>query len=157
METFWPPLWPGARPAGLNAIGRKLLEVTDVDQIIIQGATRTTGRNPGRIPKSSSSHTVKLVLTADDIRQPINVAHVLREHGMSLRRAHDVLTKLAQRQAVAVELDADDAGQLFSQLSDVGVNADPIQIPDIDVKRRRVGEGAGGTPALRGDALLTKS
>jgi hypothetical protein len=36
---------------GLNAIGRKLLEVADVDQIIIQGATRTTGCNAGRIPK----------------------------------------------------------------------------------------------------------
>jgi hypothetical protein len=42
---------------------------------------------------------------------------------MSLRRAHDALTRLAKRQAVAVEFDADDAGQLYAQLSDVGVNA----------------------------------
>jgi hypothetical protein len=37
--------------AGLNAIGRKLLEEADVDQIVIEGGTRTTGKNPGRPPK----------------------------------------------------------------------------------------------------------
>jgi hypothetical protein len=45
-------LKPGALGrAGLNAIGRKLLELADVDEIIIQGSTRTTGRNPGTIPR----------------------------------------------------------------------------------------------------------
>jgi hypothetical protein len=37
--------------AGLNAIGRKLLEEADVDQIVIEGGTRTTGKNSGRPPK----------------------------------------------------------------------------------------------------------
>jgi len=37
--------------AGLNAIARKLLEEADVDQIIVEGGTRTTGKNPGRPPK----------------------------------------------------------------------------------------------------------
>jgi hypothetical protein len=37
--------------AGLNAIGRKLLEVANVERIIIQGGVRTTGRNAGRRPK----------------------------------------------------------------------------------------------------------
>jgi hypothetical protein len=36
---------------GLNAIGRKLLEVADVDEIIIQGGTRTTGRTKGKVPR----------------------------------------------------------------------------------------------------------
>ena len=45
-------LKPGALGrAGLNAIGRKLLELADVDEIVIQGSTRTTGRNPGTIPR----------------------------------------------------------------------------------------------------------
>jgi hypothetical protein len=45
-------LKPGALGrAGLNAIGRKLLELADVDKIVIQGSTRTTGRNPGTIPR----------------------------------------------------------------------------------------------------------
>jgi hypothetical protein len=45
-------LHPGALcRAGLNAIGRKLLEEADVDQIIIEGGTRTTGQNAGRPPR----------------------------------------------------------------------------------------------------------
>jgi hypothetical protein len=36
---------------GLNAIGRKLLEEIDVDQIVIEGSTRTTGKNPARPPR----------------------------------------------------------------------------------------------------------
>jgi hypothetical protein len=37
--------------AGLNAIGRKLLEEADVDEIVIQGGARTTGRNKGARPR----------------------------------------------------------------------------------------------------------
>jgi hypothetical protein len=38
--------------SGLNAIGRKLLEVADVDEIIIQGGARTTGTHKGQIPNT---------------------------------------------------------------------------------------------------------
>jgi hypothetical protein len=45
-------LAPGALGrAGLNAIGRKLLEEADVDEIVIQGGARTTGRNKGKQPR----------------------------------------------------------------------------------------------------------
>jgi hypothetical protein len=45
-------LHPGALSrSGLNALGRKLLVEADVDQIIIEGGTRTTGKNPGRPPR----------------------------------------------------------------------------------------------------------
>jgi hypothetical protein len=37
--------------AGLNAVGRKLMELADVDQIIIQGSARTAGRNEGKTPR----------------------------------------------------------------------------------------------------------
>jgi hypothetical protein len=37
--------------AGLNAIGRKLLEEADVDEIVIKGSTRSTGRRPGVVPR----------------------------------------------------------------------------------------------------------
>ena len=37
--------------SGLNAIGRKLLEIADVDEIIIQGGARTTGRYKGKVPR----------------------------------------------------------------------------------------------------------
>ena len=44
-------LYPGALGRnGLNAIGRKLLEMADVEKIIIQGSARTTGRRKGTVP-----------------------------------------------------------------------------------------------------------
>ena len=43
---------PGAiGRAGLNVIGRKLLSEADVDELVIQGGTRTTGRAQGRTPR----------------------------------------------------------------------------------------------------------
>lgn len=36
---------------GLNAIGRKLLEMANVKKIIIQGSPRTTGRRKGTVPR----------------------------------------------------------------------------------------------------------
>ena len=45
-------LKPGALGrTGLNAIGRKLMELADVEEVIIQGSARTTGRNPANIPR----------------------------------------------------------------------------------------------------------
>jgi hypothetical protein len=38
--------------AGLNAIGRKMLEAADVTKLVIQGGARTSGRRPGRIPRT---------------------------------------------------------------------------------------------------------
>jgi hypothetical protein len=44
-------LHPGAcGRSGLNAIGRKLLEVAGVKRLIIQGGARTTGAKPGQAP-----------------------------------------------------------------------------------------------------------
>jgi hypothetical protein len=46
-------LSPGALGRrGLNAIGRKLLDEADADQIVIEGGTRTTGLCKGRAPRT---------------------------------------------------------------------------------------------------------
>jgi hypothetical protein len=37
--------------AGLNAVGRKILVEVDVDQIVVEGSTRTTGKREGRTPR----------------------------------------------------------------------------------------------------------
>jgi hypothetical protein len=47
----------GPRPgvlgrSGLNAIGQTLMEAADVDEIVIEGSTRTTGRMAGRAPRT---------------------------------------------------------------------------------------------------------
>jgi hypothetical protein len=45
-------LYPGALGrAGLNAVARKLLDEADVEEIVVEGSARTTGRNPRRRPK----------------------------------------------------------------------------------------------------------
>ena len=46
-------LYPGAlRRSGLNAICRKLMEEADVDEVVIEGGARSTGKNRGRVPRS---------------------------------------------------------------------------------------------------------
>ena len=46
-------LLPGALGrAGLNVIGRKFLEQANVDEIVIEGSTRTSGRMAGRTPRT---------------------------------------------------------------------------------------------------------
>ncbi len=53
MDAHVQGLTPGALGrAGLNAIGRKLMDEANVDEIVIQGGVRTTGRNRGRRPRA---------------------------------------------------------------------------------------------------------
>jgi hypothetical protein len=40
--------------SGLNAIGRKLLEMANVEKIVIQGSARATGRGKGTVPSKIS-------------------------------------------------------------------------------------------------------
>jgi DNA-binding transcriptional regulator YiaG len=65
------------------------------------------------------------------------VARLLTRHGMSLRKAHEVLNRLADGDTVAVELYADDARALVSEFSALGVSALPINPPEPDLKRIR--------------------
>jgi DNA-binding transcriptional regulator YiaG len=65
------------------------------------------------------------------------VARLLTRHGLSLRKAHEVLNRLAEGYTVAAELYADDARALVSELATLGVNALPIMPPEPDVKRIR--------------------
>jgi DNA-binding transcriptional regulator YiaG len=80
---------------------------------------------------------VRLRLQIDEVEKPVTVARVLTRHGMSLRKAHEVLNRLAEGETVAVELYADNAPSLVSELSSLGVNALPINPPEPDVKRIR--------------------
>jgi DNA-binding transcriptional regulator YiaG len=76
-------------------------------------------------------------LRARDIRQPVDFARLLTRYGISLRKAHDVLDKLAFGNSVAVELSAGDNETLLSELLQTGVDASVIRPPDVDVKRVR--------------------
>jgi DNA-binding transcriptional regulator YiaG len=89
-------------------------------------------RSPAR-----SDFPVRLVLTLDDVAKPVTVARLLTSHGMSLRKAHDALNRLADGETVAVELQAEAPRQLVSEFSALGVKAFPIEAPEIDVRRVR--------------------
>jgi DNA-binding transcriptional regulator YiaG len=89
-------------------------------------------RSPAR-----SDSPVRLILTLDDVQKPVTVARLLTSLGMSLRKAHDALNRLADGEVVAVELSAPNAGELVSELSALGVKAFPIEPPRADVRRVR--------------------
>ena len=92
-------------------------------------------------PPVQSGSPVRLNLANRKIQQPVDVARYLRSRGISLRKAHEAIDRLAARETVAIELYADDAAKLISELSDLGVNAYPIIAPQIDPKhvRERLG------------------
>jgi DNA-binding transcriptional regulator YiaG len=76
-------------------------------------------------------------LTGREIRQPVDFARLLTRYGISLRKAHDVLDKLAFGKSVAVELSTRNNKALLSELSESGVDASIIRPPDVDVKTVR--------------------
>jgi DNA-binding transcriptional regulator YiaG len=92
---------------------------------------------PKERSRVQSASPVRLMLTLDDVHKPVTVARLLSSLGMSLRKAHDALNRLADGEIVAVELHARDAGELVSELSALGVKALPIEPPQIDVRRVR--------------------
>jgi DNA-binding transcriptional regulator YiaG len=71
------------------------------------------------------------------IGQPVEVARALKRHGMSLRRAHDTLNRLARGDTVAVELGDGSSQKIISELFALGVNARVIEAPKADVKKIR--------------------
>jgi DNA-binding transcriptional regulator YiaG len=76
-------------------------------------------------------------LRTGDIARPIDVARLLVQHGLSLRKAHETLNRLANGEGVAVELHVTEGELLCSELSRLGVMALPIHLPTADVKRIR--------------------
>src|SRR5689334_14023659 len=92
----------------------------------------TRAKSPAR-----SGFPIPLVLALDDVKQPIEVVRLLKKRGLSLRKAHETLNRLAKRETVTVELRADSPGRLVSELAAFGVAAHAIEPPQSDVKRVR--------------------
>src|SRR6266853_2335220 len=88
-------------------------------------------------PPVRSGSPIRLSLAITKTTQPVSIALLLRKQGMSLRKAHETLDRLAARETVAVELYADDADTLISELADLGVKATPIVAPQIDARQVR--------------------
>jgi DNA-binding XRE family transcriptional regulator len=74
--------------------------------------------------------------------QPVAVAVALRKHGLSLRRAHAALNKLAEfGMAVAEMPEAVDLPALNAELGELGVMARRIVAPTVDPKQVRDASG----------------
>jgi DNA-binding transcriptional regulator YiaG len=114
-----------------------ILEEADVDQIVVEGGTRTTGKNPGRPPNASGSRAFMVVLVANEIARPVELARELVRYGLSLRKAHDILNRISEGACIPVELLSDDPEAVASELLGLGVAAHTIRIPDVDIKRLR--------------------
>ena len=69
--------------------------------------------------------------------RPVDVARLLTRHGLSLRKAHDALNRLAEGEAVAVELHAVNRRRLIAELSELEIRALPIRPPKANVKEVR--------------------
>lgn len=87
---------------------------------------------------SSDFPTVKVLLRNAGISRPVDVARVLKDLGLSLRKAHLVLDRLAEGEKVPAELDAravehDGLDRLLS----LGVEAHRIVPPSVDVRTIR--------------------
>src|ERR1700741_4526633 len=95
------------------------------------------GGTPGNAQDRSDSPIVKVRLTPREIEQPVKVARVLVEHGMSLRKAHQSINRLTEGETVAIELHADDRTQLSKKLSKLGLGVAFIELPNIDVRQIR--------------------
>jgi DNA-binding transcriptional regulator YiaG len=78
-----------------------------------------------------------MMLTPENIRQPVALARLLARNGISLRRAHDLLGRLTAGETVAVELHPIDTEKMAFELLEAGVKPALIEYPSADVKRVR--------------------
>jgi hypothetical protein len=81
-----------------------------------------------RSPAPSGFPAARFALSARQIAQPIDVATTLRQHGMSLRKAHDTLNRLARGERVAVALSCNPSA-LVAELATLGVDAVAVRTP----------------------------
>jgi DNA-binding XRE family transcriptional regulator len=97
-------------------------------------------------PPNRSGSSVPLALRADPERgmpRPVDLVRLLTRNGLSLRKAHDILNRLARDEAVPVKLPAvTDPDALVSELAALGVHgvrrSEP-ELVDIAALRERLG------------------
>jgi|KBSMisStaDraftv2_1062788.scaffolds.fasta_scaffold1102148_2 DNA-binding transcriptional regulator YiaG len=95
------------------------------------------GSAKARSPARSTSRPVRLILRAEEITRPVDLARLLARHGLSLRKAHEMLQRLARGESVAAEFEAPSASRIRTELAKLGIAARAIKLPAADVKRIR--------------------
>jgi DNA-binding transcriptional regulator YiaG len=64
----------------------------------------------------------------------------LARHGLSLRKAREILERLAVKRPAVVELSAAEPAAVLSDLEKLGVSGAVFEVPDVDVKAVREGQ-----------------
>ncbi len=102
-------------------------------------------------PPSAFPVKVRLRRT-DPIRRPVDLARQFVSYGLSLRKAHEALNRLAEGETVALELACHDFDQLVDQLAKLGIDARRVTMPVVDP--RHVRETYGLTQTEFADRFL---
>lgn len=101
---------------------------------------------PEAASSAPSGSPVRYRLRIDgDIPRPVDVARLLTEYGVSLKRAHGVLQGIARGEAVVVQLVVEAPDAPVRPFAVFGVEALPLRIPEIS------------TRAIRGRLKLSQS
>lgn len=98
------------------------------------------GETPADRPIPSGS-PVKVILSAGPMPQPVSVAIVLRSLGHSLKKAHEILDRLAAGQSVPTELVVPDGRDVTAELHELGVQMKTLERPRVDIRAIRQGLG----------------
>ena len=92
-------------------------------------------------PRAVSGSPAHYVLRLVDVDRPVTFVRCLMSHGLSLRKGHGVISRLAEGEIVPVELCAPKDFDVVAELAELGVSATIVRRPDIDVRavRERIG------------------
>jgi DNA-binding transcriptional regulator YiaG len=88
-------------------------------------------------PPVRSGSPVKFVLRLVDVDRPVTLARLLMSYGHSLRTAHTLLNRLADRETVAVNLWVADKVAALSAFAELGVAANVVRLPEVDQRAVR--------------------
>lgn len=101
------------------------------EALALRGQTRGESREQSGSPGSFALQAV------GDISLPVDVARLLVAYGISLKKAHSVLRRIAEGERVCLELRVDDIRDVQHKFKSLGVRATPIARPDISVAEIR--------------------
>jgi hypothetical protein len=102
-------------------------------RLSLKEALGPRGKAWGDRQKPSGSRAIWVVLVANEIARPVELARVLVRYGLSLRKAHDILNRISEGPCVPVELFGDSAKAVITELSGLGVSAHTIRVPEVDM------------------------
>lgn len=85
---------------------------------------------------SGSPIRLRLTMMAE-IDRPIDLVRFLNAHGLSLKRAHAVLNRMADGEAVAVRLWSERPEELVARFHSLGVEARWLSVPEVDTRAIR--------------------